>query len=494
MCRKFDTVDGTKSLAEAGISSGETLTLQVAKARSRRQCNNMRCAWCGGDNDASALSGAQRQWPAGRRKCMSCESTPGRIVVADGVVEIAPNAYKRENIRAALLPASVISIGRCAFQGCTHIVVLHLPATLQVIGDGAFYGCTGLVDLQLPATLQVIGDEAFYGCTGLVDLHLPATLQAIGASAFYGCTEIVDLQLPDALQAIGDEAFYGCTGIVHLQLPATLQSIGISAFRFCTGIAVLHLIDTLQTIGDAAFRGCTGIVNLQLPDSLQAIGDAVFRGCTGIMKLQLPDSLQAIGRSAFDGCRGITDLQLPASLQAIGNQAFLGCTGLTDLHLPATLQSIGEGDGFFRQGAFHGCSSLVRVLAPDSLVRGEMTNPTKAFAGCPVLATGLTPLSSVLLLRRTLWHPTMHSWCTRRQQVCVFAVLVAELRSASQRFVSRFSSPFCFVAVQNMRLLNLLNEICCLFSIYFCLSRLDRQAILFSSERAALPFLAHELW
>ena len=32
MRRKFDTVDGTKSLAEAGISSGETLTLQVAKA------------------------------------------------------------------------------------------------------------------------------------------------------------------------------------------------------------------------------------------------------------------------------------------------------------------------------------------------------------------------------------------------------------------------------------------------------------------------------
>ena len=108
--------------------------------------------------------------------------------------------------------------------------------------------------------------------------------------------------------------------------------------------------------------------------------------------------------------------------------AFFGCTGIIDLHLPDTLQSIGEGNGTWHNGAFHGCSSLTRVLAPGSLVRGEMADPTKVFEYCPVLATGLTPLSSIRLLRRTLWHPTMHSWCTQNQRMCVLAVLVAELR------------------------------------------------------------------
>ena len=54
------------------------------------------------------------------------------------------------------------------------------------------------------------------------------------------------------------------------------------------------------------------------------------------------------------------------------------------------------------------------------------------FRGCPVLATGLTPHSAVPPLRRTLWHPTMHAWCTDAAKACVVAVLVAELRSDRQ--------------------------------------------------------------
>jgi hypothetical protein len=210
-----------------------------------------------------------------------------------------------------------------------------------------------------------------------------------------------------------------CTKIVDLRLPAALLSIGDNAFKGCTGIVALHLPDTLQSIGESAFSGCTGIDDLQLPDTLQSIGDGAFNGCTGIVELQLPDTLQSIG-----------------------NDAFSDCTGLVHLHLPPTLQSIGEGDeimyddadeptyenGMEGKGAFDGCSSLAHVLAPGSLVRGEMADPTKVFECCPVLVTGLTPLSSIRLLRRTLWHPTMHSWCTQNQRMCVLAVLVAELR------------------------------------------------------------------
>ena len=208
------------------------------------------------------------------------KSTPGRLVVADGVTEIANNAYRnRMDLREVWLPDSVVKIGYGAFRGS------------QSIGDGAFSGCTGLVDLRLPDTLQSIGHEAFKGCTGLVELHLPVTLQSIGHQAFYGCTGIVDLQLPDTLQSIGFRAFCSCTSIVVVHLPATLQSVVFRAFRGCTGIVDLHLPATLQSIGEEAFYGCTGIVDLQLPDTLQSIGEWAFDGCTGIVTLQLPDTL-----------------------------------------------------------------------------------------------------------------------------------------------------------------------------------------------------------
>ena len=215
---------------------------------------------------------------------------------------------------------------------------------------------------------------------------------------------------------------------MNLQLPDTLQSIGSNAFRGCTGIVDLHLPDTPQSVGTHAFHDCMSIVNLRLPATLQSIANSACDGCTGLVALQLPDTLQSIGSFAFYACTGIVDLQLPGTLQSIGSNAFRCCTGIFDLNLPDTLRSIREGNGSWSKGAFHGRASLARVLAPGSLVRGEMADPTKIFSGCPVLATGMTPLSSVRLLQHTLWHPTMHSWCTLGQRRCVLAVLVAELR------------------------------------------------------------------
>ena len=189
----------------------------------------------------------------------------------------------------------------------------------------------------------------------------------------------------------------------------------------------LVVADGVTEIDDCAYTDRKDLREVWLPDSVVTIGECAFYGCRGIVDLHLPATLQSIGDRAFDGCTGLVDLQLPDTLQSIGHSAFNGCTGLVVLHLPDTLQSIGEGD-WMSKCPFYGCSSLVRVLAPGSLVRGEMADPTEAFAGCPVLITGLTPLSSVRLLRRTLWHPTMHSWCTPGQRMCVLAVLVAELR------------------------------------------------------------------
>ena len=218
----------------------------------------------------------------------------------------------------------------------------------------------------------------------------------------------------------------------------------------------LVVADGVTDIAPCAYAGREDLREVWLPDSVVRIGYRAFCNCTGIVDLQLPDTLQSIRNHAFSGCTGIVELQLPDTVQSIGDGAFGGCTGIVELQLPATLQSIGIGDEITEEitgnndtyiinyqdeqwygtqenyswydGAFDGCSSLARVLAPGSLVRGEMADPTIIFEGCPVLATGLTPLSSIRLLRRTLWHPTMHSWCTPGQRMCVLAVLVAELR------------------------------------------------------------------
>ena len=175
---------------------------------------------------------------------------------------------------------------------------------------------------------------------------------------------------------------------------------------------------------------------MDLPASLRSIGQGAFQLCTGITSLRIPHPVQAIGYGAFSDCSGIADLHLPEGLQStIGPLAFVNCTSLETLVLPSSLTTIYGKNDF---GSFEGCTRLARVLAPDALVKGTMAcvdkgvlvqvDPANVFSGCPVLASGLTPLSAVKLPRRRFWHPTMHAWCTAASRACVVAVLVAELR------------------------------------------------------------------
>ena len=160
--------------------------------------------------------------------------------------------------------------------------------------------------------------------------------------------------------------------------------------------------------------------------SRQHRGDGAFWGCSGIVALHFPATLQSIDEFAFHQCTGIVELYLPDTLQSIGDSAFQDCTGLASLVLPIGATSIGQGRNY--TGAFQGCTSLARVLAPDALARGDMSDPAKVFEGCPVLASGLTPFSAVKPPRRTYWHYTMHAWCTDAAKACVVAVLIAERR------------------------------------------------------------------
>ena len=286
-----------------------------------------------------------------------------------------------------------------------------------------------MVFLKVQEGTVKILDGAFTDRTDITEVHLPDTVKHIGRYAFNGCEKIVFIRLSKGLQSIGDNAFEGCSALTNLVLPDGLESIRDNAFRNCSGIVGLHFPKGLQSLGNMAFLGCSGIVDLHLPDALQSIGIATFEDCVGIISLRLPGSLQSIRVYAFAGCSSIVELYLPDTLQSIEGRAFARCSGIVDLYIPDTVRYIGQGNhnnhSKFSNGAFHGCTSLSRVLAPDALVQGELADPTKVFAGCPVLATGLTPYSRP---RGFFWHPTVSSLCTSNQRKIVMTLLIVKIR------------------------------------------------------------------
>ncbi|MBR3570303.1 MAG: leucine-rich repeat domain-containing protein [Oscillibacter sp.] len=91
------------------------------------------------------------------------------------------------------IPASVTSVGGCAFYGCKSLTSLEISASLTSIGNGAFWECTSLTSVKIPASVTSIERYAFYGCKSLISAEIPNSVSGIGWNAFYECDSLRDV-------------------------------------------------------------------------------------------------------------------------------------------------------------------------------------------------------------------------------------------------------------------------------------------------------------
>ena len=290
-----------------------------------------------------------------------------------GALEIGTRAFAGSNITGALqIPASVLSIGDQAFDGCANITSLDInmtaPNTLT-IGSSAFRGCVNLNSLTITlgaASTLTIHDSAFRELANLNTLNLPASGSLIiGSNVFRECAAITSVTIPSSVISIGDSAFRDCTGITALNTAAAtnLTIIGPNAFRDCSSISnTLVIPSSVEDIGDFAFYNTSSLPNLQLAaaGNLERIGAHSFEGSGITGQLNIPFSVTYIDAFAFNGV-GITALFIqagpgnpliirngafqgtnisntpfiiPDRVTVIGDAAFRNCTGITSLGLP----------------------------------------------------------------------------------------------------------------------------------------------------------------
>ena len=119
-----------------------------------------------------------------------------------------------------------------------------VPATVTSIGKYAFDHCSNLIDIVIPNSVSEIGEMAFNSCTNLQSINLPKKIKKIKDNTFQFCSYLKSVNMPDSLQFIGINAFCLCENLRDIEIPKTVSYIGNSAFEQCNKLSIIYALNT----------------------------------------------------------------------------------------------------------------------------------------------------------------------------------------------------------------------------------------------------------
>ena len=218
-----------------------------------------------------------------------------------------------------VIPASVESIGRNAFEGCYNISEVYNFSGLEVVAGSTSHGgvayYAGVVHTAEEDNTRIVTDGDFKfvisderatlfkytGEGGVLNLPERSGGYDIRDNTFYDNDSITAVNIPKCVTAIGDYAFYSCDSLQLVSGCVGVVTVGNSAFKWCSTLQSVALGST-EEIGDGAFSSCIALTSLELPETLKKIGSGAFNNCEKLTALELPQSLTEIGRGAFADC------------------------------------------------------------------------------------------------------------------------------------------------------------------------------------------------
>ena len=239
-------------------------------------------------------------------------------------------------VQKVIIPKSVQSIGKAAFQYLWNLKTIKLPEDC-FIGEYAFAYCTALTKAATSEggwPEREIQSSTFKGCVNLEYIPLSSNVREIGPYAFVSVgKKIPELVIPETIKSISTGAFKD-SGFKKIIFPSSY--IECQADIFANSKVEVLDINGQRIISAGAFANCPNLKTIIGWNNyyMTSIEDLAFSGCTGLTELDLSQSGGVfLEGQAFSKCKNLKIIKLPASTGFTWN-TFQGCTGLTDIYYP----------------------------------------------------------------------------------------------------------------------------------------------------------------
>ena len=291
------------------------------------------------------------------------------VTIPNSVVSIGGYAfYNCSSLTSVTIPNSVTSIGDKAFYNClglTKVIVSDIAAWCGIkfgfVANPLYY-ChhlysdenTEIKDLVIPNSVTSIERYAFEGCSGLTSVTIGNNVTNIAEGAFSECLGLTSVTMANSVMSIESYAFYGCSSLTTITISSSVTSIEKSVFGECSSLTSVTIPNSVKSIGSMSFLKCTSLTSVTIPNSVTSIEEGAFSGCSGLTSVTIGNNVTNIAESAFNGCFGLTSITIPNSVTIIELRAFYGCSSLTSVTIGSGMKTIGS-------SAFASCPELTDV-------------------------------------------------------------------------------------------------------------------------------------
>ena len=218
-----------------------------------------------------------------------------------------------------------------------------------------------------------LGDDIKWSIDNNGVLKISGTGILWGTSQFkqrwgYLTDSVKSVIIGSGINCIDQYAFWGMKNLERVELPDTVTDIYQCAFDKCTKLSDINIPESVKRIYASAFRECASLSYIKIPAGVKEVHGA-FANCD---KLKTAGPIgggynyeygwtESIPKGAFRGCTSLNKVVIPESITMIGAYAF-NSSGISEIVIPENVTEIGD-------CAFSYCKELTELVLPDSVTK-----------------------------------------------------------------------------------------------------------------------------